>query len=186
MNKRENLHDKITLPFIASIAILAAFAIYYNNIKYYFYLGLYTFMFMIGEMIYYFLFMKMNMFNIIIIIHHIISCIMISWTIYHPSDGFFFALNLLVEFNTILLKLRHLLDRNGLLYKYVDKIFKISWFPLRLILFPINLYLMHKEMYDKPIINYYQICIPQSLLIVFYIYWTYDIFLKKNKKSKND
>lgn len=93
----------------------------------------------------------------------------------------------LVDINTIFLRLRKQLNREGLAHKIVNFLFFFSWFSLRLILVPIftgyfwYLWIQNGYLFDLHL----NAAIQCTNLIGLYLIWTYNLLNKLSNKTKS-
>lgn len=90
-----------------------------------------------------------------------------------------------VEVNTLLLKIRRILNRGTCAYSFINYSFLLTWVLLRLVLFPIlTAYLFILWWMDGHHLDLILSCaIMSTLLIMLYIIWTVNL-LGKQKNSK--
>jgi hypothetical protein len=173
-------HEIVTTPFIISLFMSGVYALWINSIAFYIYLGWYVIFFMVAEIIYYLAFMKKTFFNIVIIVHHIITIIVAYIGVQYEGNLMIQTVCILVEFNTSVLKIKHLIGKDHFLYAYLDKIFIWSWVLLRLIMYPIVIAIQNYVMImcEYTPIHYYITNFCQISLMMFYLLWSYSLFAK--------
>jgi len=122
-----------------------------------------------------------------ILIHHCLSLMCIIAALVYNSNEFYALLMgfLTVEFNTFLLKIRRLIDREKIRYRLVNILFLITWFVQRIVVFPILTfyiwYLWYREgmLFDLLL----ACCLCCLLLVSLYVMWTIAL-LGKSCNSK--
>jgi hypothetical protein len=166
-------HEILTLPHIFLLFFLSIISSHINLT----YLGYYVIAFMTIEAIGYLIWMEKNALNIAVIIHHLITIILTLWPLTHPEHLHFITYNLYIELNTTILKLKHLVPKNTLLHSLLDYLFRYTWILLRLLFFPFLMWINHIEMLPYEIYQYFWVLGCQTFLLLFYVIWTFDIFL---------
>jgi len=122
-----------------------------------------------------------------VLIHHCLSLLCIIAALVYDNNEFYALLMgfLTVEFNTFLLKIRRIIDREKLRYKLVNVLFLFSWFLQRLVVFPcLTAYICwiwYRE--GMPIDLLLASCLCCLLLVGLYVLWTLALLGKScNKK----
>lgn len=122
------------------------------------------------------------------LVHHTASIMVLCATLITGEDRFYkwAFLLLTVELNTAFLKLRRIVNRKTIEFKYVNYAFYITWFGIRVIFFPcFTVYIWIVYITEEPY-NYWVLvgCINITILTILYAIWTYNLMDKKTRKTK--
>jgi len=91
-----------------------------------------------------------------------------------------------VELNTALLKWRRILDRKTCEFRWVNYFFYITWFGIRVIMFPIfTVYIWYIYFSEESSEVWYLIgALSITILCGLYAVWTYNLMDKKTRRTK--
>jgi TLC domain len=127
--------------------------------------------------------------------HHFVAIAYLSGPVLWPEYRWFMGACLTVEINTWFLILRRVLFKRkapALLQKVVEIGFYVSWIAIRVILYPLIMYMfcgMALERIQETgyLFHWPMIFIPvHFFLCVLNLVWTYDLFLPFFKKSSSE
>lgn len=145
-----------------------------------------------------------------IIVHHVVCLAYCSLPLFIPGTYYLMGLNMSVEANTWFLIARRVFNKQGfppwtislssvfsIRIKLISIFFYITWFVIRLIIFPIvlikliEIHEMHYEITNKPDIAVILAIMFQVVLCTLNLKWTKDLvmakvrFWKKGRKESN-
>jgi hypothetical protein len=124
----------------------------------------------------------------IVLTHHVICIVSAFIPQYHPHTSWYMAVALLTELSTFFVTCRRNAPLNTLLYQMLHYLVLLTWFPIRLVIYPALCLVIAKDYYhySLEISNFLNLrlygLLSQVFLTYLSVHWSID-FIRKLKKK---